>query len=60
MVTVTKYVGWESRLAVLEEKAGFEPDPGATYLGSRALASGGQGTIRPAAVPVEAIGNGGG
>ena len=36
MVNVTKYVGWESRLAVLEENAGREPDPGATYLGSRA------------------------
>jgi hypothetical protein len=40
MVTVTKYVGWESRLAVLEEKAGREPDPGPTYLGSRALVPG--------------------
>jgi hypothetical protein len=60
MVTVTKFVGWDSRLAVLEEKAGGSPDPGATYLGSRALASGGQGTIRPAALPVERIGNGGG
>jgi hypothetical protein len=60
MVTVTKFVGWESRLAVLEEKAGGGPDPGATYLGSWALASGGQGTIRPAALPVGPIGNGGG
>jgi hypothetical protein len=47
MISVTKYVGWDSRLAVLEEGAGQKADPGRTYLGSRALAQRGHGAVRP-------------
>jgi hypothetical protein len=50
MISVTKHLGWEKRLAALEQAASERADAGSTHLGSRALAQLGHGAIRPAAL----------